>query len=733
MYHFYDTETNNFSWRDFEGEREIGSGDTVLVHCLAAAGWLGGIALLAPHRAEFLGLLQEDFGLGQVSETPMNLAEKFLKAGFDTIAPETRPSGTLEEFQNLQGEQLVQSFGGKAELAKEFFKLLQCIKGSWRIRLMAWDRLLALGERENFDPTPYLQEEVFLKVKHRLDRIRGRNRSMNNFNDALAMAILAVRVRKFNENPSDSKLPLFFDHAGDLQKAIKKSHVEDALIYRNNGQAFSVLRDWRYFFLRATFGHLGQERHSKKEINDLLRQTKEIRERRKNLNKEARRALGSTDSDVDQQIENMKEFRFFGNVWLRSWKSDLKRVISDLRKANILERRLRFIEELQGAEIQEKFQQAQKTLTQHFEGTVGLYQGVTDLLKAIDSRAKDIHQGLVKQNRDESDIVLILGSFRFPFTFEARNEIATVLSGLASKETKKQAEAQERIISALNKSRSGEPLQADTLALLLGVLWATEVDREILDLEKSQRSLVAGSQFGGDLAPSLVWIAALVRETFEDKRYEAEIAHAAERQETQRKEDLRRASRRLEQIEDFYSTTQGGEEKARLAISLAYINFHIFTALESKKSVLWPEDTREKHGSPRDLLDKAIRYAQSAASFELDDKRLHVYALNLVLYYMAEGVRWDGERFGAFRDQLDEAARLLLKHDQKGQEGWHYRYDDSLARYYEVLGQGKNDPEDWEKGQKRIVQAENTCYADPVIKIYHQEFHDHYSQWRDKH
>src|SRR5437870_8617120 len=50
--------------------------DKTLVQCLAASGWLGQIQLLPPHQAEFLNLLNLDFGL--MARQPEEHAKEFL-------------------------------------------------------------------------------------------------------------------------------------------------------------------------------------------------------------------------------------------------------------------------------------------------------------------------------------------------------------------------------------------------------------------------------------------------------------------------------------------------------------------------------------------------------------------------------------------------------------------------------------------------------------------------------
>jgi hypothetical protein len=732
MYEYYDAEKNIFRWEKFRNE-----GETVLVYCLAAAGWLGKLTLLPPHRAEFMGLLRRDFGLAGVIEPPLNLARRFLATGFNEIAPATLSSGDLDDLRELEGERLVESFGGKAELAKEFFKLLQCIKGSWRTRLIEWDRYLSLHVNESFDPTPYLKEEVFLRVKRALDRKRS-FLTMNNFSDALAVAILAVRVREFEEDPKHRRLPIFFDHAGDLQQAIRSAGVSDALRYRRAGKEFSVLRDWRYFFLRATFGHRGKDPHSESDLKDLLHITREIKASQQSMAKETVRALGNAGRKIDQLIEYMEEFSFFGNVWLPSWRDDLERVIDELSRAKLLDDALLdTVEELQSDEIRQKFKEARETVEQSFKRSAEVYQGVRELLRVIDNRVRSMRRELVESGREESDIVLILGLFRFPFPPKAQKDIAGLLIDLAKRNADRRADAQMEVFSALSNAKMGAWLSDTTLTILLGVLWAAELDNEILDLSEGQNAFQIDSRFGEvsrlSVLCSLILMAAFLRTNFggNEKRYMWGGDHDA-LDENQSKlgaapDEIRRALARLEVIESIYEG-MAREEKIQVSVSLAYIEFHIFVSLFPERSSLWPDGIPGR--APRAFLDKAISCASLAWEADDLDEKLRLYALNQLLYYLSEGVRRKAAAFDGWEENLNKVASQLLHYE--GGPGWHYRYDDSISRYYALVGQERDDPEAWSKGLKYIQKALGSCFGDPLIKDYFHKFNREYESWRNR-
>jgi hypothetical protein len=179
-----------------------------------------------------------------------------------------------------------------------------------------------------------------------------------------------------------------------------------------------------------------------------------------------------------------------------------------------------------------------------------------------------------------------------------------------------------------------------------------------------------------------------------------------------------------------------------MAIGIAYLDFHLFFALCSPRLSRWLEPDLGEGMSPLDLLTDAIKKAQSAWKTTELNERLRVYALNQVLYYLADGVLRQAQDFKSFELQLDEAAQELLAFE--GRAGWHYRYDDSLARYFEVVGQARDDREAWKQGRVHVERALKDCFDDPLIgkskdprakdsKGYHREFSERYDLWKRNH
>ena len=627
---------------------------------------------------------------------------------------------------------------------------------------MEWYKLGAFSQLDHFDPNPYLDDPVFQSVKLALEGMRKSTRSINTFSDALAIAILAKRTRDFQLNPARAKLSLFFDHAGELAQAVRVAGVQGELEYHamRNGKAatFSVLRDWRYLFFRATFGYKGKAPHSSEELRGLLEQAEGILQGKELVAKEAVEALGPPGSNVDQQIEHMKEFRFF-NSWLRSGAGDVQRVLDELDKAHILDSQLRqTVEELRSEEVLEKFEEAQETVRLNFERSVGTYHRATKLLGAIDNRIRKISLWLKERHRTDFDIkddmMLILGLFRFPFPEDAYRKIDVTLNhltgaGREEAEKRKQIEAQKQVFSALYEIELGQQ-ETTKLAFVLGMLWATELDQEIIGIARRRQVLppaaansTLATRTAWPVSFSLVVAAALVRDS-EEKRLSLAQEDEGDASGAHRQaEQIKEAYQLLKNIAMAYGKISEGEEKSKLAVGIAYLDFHILTALCSPKLSPLLEPDLGEGISPLGLLADAIEKARSASvkTSGLDD-RLKTYALNQLLYYLAEGVLRGVQRFDVFQQQLDEAGLKLL--ELKGDPGWHYRYDDSLARYFEVVGNARNHRQSWERGRSHVEKARSNCFDDPLIvgsstpggqesKGYYREFIERYEAWKLEH
>jgi hypothetical protein len=740
MYYFRIRKTRGvgahlFDWEAFRND------DRVLVHCLAYAGWLGEIKLLPPHQAEFLNLLEHDFHLANVTEKPWDLANRLLQEGLDqgqlTAGTETI---SLDQLERLKGPELVAAVGDKVELAKEIFKLLQCIKGTWRSRFLAWQEQGTFQDSDSFDPIPYLQDEIFLKVRNALESGR-KHLSINNFSDALAVTILAGRTRDFKRGVAGAKLPLFFNHPGKLKDAIEKAGVQRDLEYRvSKNKTFSVLRDWHYFYFRATFGSGSL---SKDQLQELLVQTERLRKGKAQARNEALSAIGdAADIKVDEQIKHMQEFRFF-ETWLAS-SEDVQWVIQSLKKAKLLHEQLReAVEDLQSPEVKNKFSEASITVSETYQMSAGTYGRTIKLFSWIEARIKRTHRWK-KGNASPSDMMLVLGLFRFPFPEEVYSQIEETLGELVGDEASRMR-AHSNVVEALYRASSGKPSSSTDLPFVFGLLWAAELDSEIAELAEQRRDWARAAQTTERHSESpwflLVWASALLRQS-EDKRHPNK--QQSELQERQ-VDLILKGLGLLGEILETQKSLAGESIWARIAVGVAYLDFHFFLALRSPKLSASPPSELQARSSS--LLANAVDQAEQAWKAKDLDERLRIYALNQLLYYLAHGVLESVWTFGHVEKQLKDAANQLLTFESH--PSWHYRYDDSLARYYEAVGQAKDDRGAWEEGKKRIDRALETCFGDPLVagtknsrsstsggmdsEGYHQIFHRHYKKWEDEH
>src|SRR5271157_6064094 len=81
---FYDL-TGRFDNRLFQN-------DVALIHCLAGAGWFGKIRLLQPHQAEFLKLIDSDFGLPEPRLSSSRIKKLIEDSGLNHFPQDLEPS-----------------------------------------------------------------------------------------------------------------------------------------------------------------------------------------------------------------------------------------------------------------------------------------------------------------------------------------------------------------------------------------------------------------------------------------------------------------------------------------------------------------------------------------------------------------------------------------------------------------------------------------------------------------
>ncbi len=169
--------------------------DPVLVNCLAIKGYLGPIKMFPPHQAEFLRKLDKDFEIHDSAEEYRQVVYEFESA----IKKNESFRGATKLLNNT--EDLAASYLGNPDSVVNYFKVIQLIRGlTWRDRLIAMrkEHLLNLdSDQQHFRQT--LNSTRFKKLLAAFSSERSNVDERNNFADAVALTLLAVKLDEFRQ------------------------------------------------------------------------------------------------------------------------------------------------------------------------------------------------------------------------------------------------------------------------------------------------------------------------------------------------------------------------------------------------------------------------------------------------------------------------------------------------------------------------------------------------------
>jgi hypothetical protein len=226
-----------------------------LVQALFSAGFLGQVALLAPHRSEFIGQI----ALWQESDEPRldkRDFENLLNSGEIARVEEI---ARLVDTAKLTDPQIQMALRNLRSLSFNAFVYIESLSGKgWRDRL---DRLLGYKSLVAWEPVGLsigeLRELPEFKTLASLLSERSRVRPLATALDAAALTSLIVLNRTARENPS-SIFPRYFTSSRSIKALYRRSPwLREQLSFVVPGsRRGTVWRDARYYFLRSIFPSL---------------------------------------------------------------------------------------------------------------------------------------------------------------------------------------------------------------------------------------------------------------------------------------------------------------------------------------------------------------------------------------------------------------------------------------------------------------------------------------------
>lgn len=673
MHAFY-TPGHGFQLQDFFLQK-----DKTLMHALLSSGWIGTFRMLPPHQAEFLNLLNLDFGVG-VERDPKGRAHEFFL--------ELRSSGALSGENVSPDEDLLSYVRDHAGSAMNLFKAVQCIRGTWQTRLVRWHEgeLLRL-DAARVDYAPLLRSPTFHALKKAFENSRP-GRSVVNVADAFAVCLLIDALRKFEKGESRG-VPRFMVPTKLFREAIRDANLEAQLEYKSRkGTMISALRSPDYFVFKAFFrppsevlSAAGERSYFSESVDleKLREDVYEILQAQQPLTEDAVNQIDVVGKPLGEVIAAFRMASFLDNVWLPfSAKADVQNALSELGA-----------EQLGHPELKQKVEKAIRATKNALEKNVQEYKRVSSLWTKLEKASERLRIRVRKDTEKSIDVFRDFALLRFGFPKSAHRRVEEVLEAFLSAEEKEETEARSLAIAAYYIGRDTPAEELSSLVLAAAVLWTARLDRELIDL-------LGRLKVFPHYSLQVVYVAALFRSGGQIDKGRAILRH----------------------LEEQLARMRNAQDRASLSVAIAYLHFHLWMRLGFTPFWRSQAKTRAVPAAEGQVLtDKAINYAKQALELlSSDEDRLKmVYALNQYLYYMIEG----GE--DGLKDEMNRVARELPVY-KADPELWQYRFDDTLARYFHRLALSARDEQEWSDLMKEakihVELATESSFGDEVIESY---------------
>lgn len=767
MYAFHPLEVRTM--REDFGGKEAGR-DSTLIHCLAACGWLGPFHLLPPHQVEYLRMLNADFGLENAPE-PMTFSRRFLQA----LVEEGVVDPSVTTVEGDTDEKLLQAMRRYLLSAMDYFKVVQCITGTWQTRLSTWmeAELFRLDAGEEVDLAVILRSPIFHRVKTAFDGLRPL-RAMNNIADAVAIALLIQAVQQSKEGDARRIVCMYTPQANLFWRVIEEADLKTELEYTaEDGMPISVLRDEGYFVFKSTFrppedilkdveGHTpfsaGQDeiRRLRDDVAGLLKEPEYLMSQQVNN-------IVAFGKPLSTFLNELRDFSFLENVWVPFCAEyDVQEAVAKLREAQQAHEAAlgaapadadadAAVAGATGQVETPAFQQGVQVLRETLIRNTRRLERLMDLWRQLVKAPEHLRNYIPRSRRgsgQQSNLLRDFGLWQFGFARGAHRRISAVLRQLSSEFEQEEKTGCLDVISAYfdalkpptEKGPAGIERWSNNLATAAATLFAAAMYDEAVDLlqDVEQRSELPGlPQF----AFYILYADALSEQERRGQTDQpAEDRRTRIREITIRLENLYRnpspdhasanppAPGASDSAEAWPLAYLSATERADLALGLGYLYFRLWRCHggEDRRSVRSSDDTC-KVDLPA-WINKAVEYVLEAHDLLHADKPKQVYALNNRLFYMVEPGLVEPENIRS--DELMRKTATELN-EYKGKANlWQYRYDDTLARYWflRARSQDTTTPEDWhqrmELASDFIDDARKECPSDPDVERFWHIVHD---------
>jgi hypothetical protein len=675
-------------------------GDTTLVQTLFVSGILGSVKMLPPHQAEFLTLLNMDFGLGKSQAVSDNKVNEFLGQLISSQVLKREISPLV----NMNYEDQLLYVRKNVDSAISVFKFVELARGlTWEARLRQYvkDGFLHL-DSPTFDYISLSQRDVFVSLRKAFDDKRpGPDKVENNMADAFAACALIELVEKFRKKETKA-LPLFFISTFLSKEILQSPDIQNLLTLEINGSEYSVLRDADYFIFKGTFRSRlpsvkvsnQESRGDIEELSDLRNKIKEIIEAQEPLAPDSIKKIMVGSRPLLEILQDIRNLTFYEKVWVPYSKVKYTRsLLTEVGEQ---------AKQLQSDEFRKAVEQNLIEVKAALAANVREYKWFSSLWYELESKNNSFIQDYKRGKEKVADPYWEFSLIRFDVPLRGLDKLKELIDSLLSGDEEAEKGTFNYLISIIILFRQGNKVNEDELTATFSILWILELDKQLINLLSPRKK---------DLPNYLLSM----------------LAASMLRQ----RNELNTAKSIIDKISDLFQ--QKGislTEKGHIAFTLGYLYYRYWMA--QGYSPCWrrrPDIHKEiENAQGTGLIERAVEYASFAYnSFGPSDK-VRIITLSQYLHYMVE----EGNELNL--NVMDELAGNLATCKQH-KDLWHFRFDNTMARYFHFkayIAKKSGDKNAWrimiESAIKHIGDAIQYGWRDKEIEAYQTALSADYSR-----
>lgn len=390
-----------------------------LVYALAYRKWLGEIYMLPPHTEELIDVLRlkEHLFPEQRSDESDKQQQELWHRLFETA--------DLSDIQQLMtAEPLDEEALFKAIKHQPYHIFLGLYfaagRNYWKKRykfLVKDEKVLQFSHEADYGFRDVTQSDLFRKVNDKLNL--KRERTANNYIDAVALCLLNEKLQKANKGEGPVILPLFFSDQEHILATVNELSEEESgktryapfLFYdKQTGEPFPVVRKAGFFIIEGFVNAMRENQNDKavaeleETLNDILSSSEKLGE-----NQNGKRASKQINEDYLQPELHEKVLLEFFDRW---WKSGgVEEVVETFSLAHISADDTE-LDEAINKEIEEDRQRLAEKL-KGFQPRVGI---IRDAWGAFPDLQKFLKREIVTPNAETDALKEFGPRYNFPET-----------------------------------------------------------------------------------------------------------------------------------------------------------------------------------------------------------------------------------------------------------------------------------------------------------------------------